>query len=157
MDIQVGSIVYVLSGRCRFWHEWAIVDEIKGEGEAMSFHLRFGKGVGSIMDRPSEFWHERIDLEVHAEMPLAARADYQFGKMMWHSIYSLPKPFGEGCVCMHCSHDGEPLPPSAVKRLLLNASGAACEFDVCAAHTDMEKFWYEVLPETKRSLRSLGY
>ncbi len=156
MDIQVGTVVYVLSGRCHFWHEWAIVDEIKGEGEAKRFHLKFGKGVYSVSRPPSDYWFETVDLERHAQMPIDARADYLYGKQMCHSTYSILKPFGDGCVCHHEAHDVELKPPPAVKRLLLNACGCACEFDVCAAHTDMDNFLYEVLPESKR-LRDYGY
>jgi hypothetical protein len=154
VDLKIGSIVYVLSGRCHFWHEWGIVDKIEGEGEATRFHLKFGKGVGSHRN-PDDFWHERIDLEQHAEMPIGARADYLYGKRMCHSTSALKRPFGDGCVCMHQAHDAEPAPPAAVKRLLINGCGMACEFDVCAAHTGMEEYLYDVLPQTRRKLE--GY
>lgn len=145
MDIQVGSTVFILSRRCRHWHKLGVVDEMREPGPFPRYHVKFGRGVVQPHESPEHSWFERIDLELRAEMTLEERANYLFGDH-WHSAYTLKEPFGETSRCSHQAHDSEPVAPKAVKRLLLNACGCACEFDVCEAHADMDKWWYEVLP-----------
>ncbi len=151
MDIDKDSVVRILSAAYPFWNKYGVVDRVKGAGDDITFRVKFGLGVETRAGSPSECWFKRTDLEALSEMPSEARVEYLYGKHGYHSLYQLRHPFDERSTCHHRAHDGESVAPRAVKRLLLNAWGAVCEFDACEAHTDMEKVLYEELPWSKRS------